>query len=233
MIEKPADLKEARTQLANTLESLILIKTKEANEIERQFSVDLLSSSRFVIPRGRVSLRIANLQDEVLGFVSVGENYKGLREDPLFMKFAKNMCIVGARFSGFEVSDLKSNPQKTETFIKHLVAHYQLIREAGVWPSFIKNAHFLSVFEVGRILTEAKSIFGSDTDSRTVLNTAVSQVFNKRYPSIAEAKQAYDKALTESHSVFGSDILSEKLVRTAAGLVFIKRYPSIAKAKQE
>lgn len=126
MIEKPADLKEARTQLANTLESLILTKTKEANEIERQFSVDLLSSSRFVIARGRISLRIAYLQDEVLGFVSVGENYKGCREDPQFMKFAKNMCIVAARVSDLKVSDLNSNPQKRETLIKHLVVHYQL-----------------------------------------------------------------------------------------------------------
>lgn len=67
MIEKPADLKEARTQLANTLESLILTKTKEANEIERQFSVDLLSSSRFVIARGRISLRIAYYKMKFLG----------------------------------------------------------------------------------------------------------------------------------------------------------------------
>jgi hypothetical protein len=233
MFEDPQSLKAARSTLAGMLEALIVVKTNEAKEIAACISGGLLGSSRFEVSRGRPSTRISELQDEVLGFISAHETYKSLRADNTFMTFAKNMCIIAAHNLNLQAAELKENPQKAETFIEHLVAHYDLVREAGVPTSIIKShIHSFSVFEVGRVLRDSIEFFGADTDSDALVRTAAVAVFMKRYSSVAEAKQTYDGALADARRVFGADTDTDALVRTAAFQVFTKQYKSVAEAKQ-
>ena len=233
MFEDPQSLKAASSALAETLDALIVVKTNEAKQIAACISDGLLGSSRFEVSRGRPSTRISGLQDEVLGFISAHETYKSLRADDTFMKFAKNMCIVAARNLNLQATELAKNPQKSETFIDHLVAHYELVLEAGVPASIIKSRiHSFSVFEVGKVLRDSTDIFGADTDTDALVRTAAVQVFRKKYSSVAEAKQTYDGALADARRVFGADTDTDALVRTAAFQVFTKQYKSVAEAKQ-
>lgn len=233
MINDHSDLREARLAIATALNARAISRTKETEAISKELSDELLTTPRFDTPRGGPSQRITEIQDEVLGFITADQRYQSLREDGVFMNFAKKMCIIAARFANFEAADLSRNPQKTETFIEHLVAHFQLLREADVPSSIIKSyAHGFSVFEVGQILTEAQTVFGADPDSEGLIRTAAGLVFHKKYSSIAEAKEAYNNAFYEACDRFGADADSEGLIRTAACLVFNKKYSSIAKAKE-
>ena len=83
-----------------------------------------------------------------------------------------------------------------------------------------------------KALTEARNVFGADTDSETLVRTAAGLVFIKKHTSIAEAKQVYDRALTDARNLFGADTDSRAIVHTAALQVFSKKYHSIAEAKQ-
>ncbi len=232
MLEFHIGLKEARASLAETLNDLILVKANEAKEISASISDGLLGCSRFELSRGGTRKRVSDLQDEVLGFIFAHETYKSLRADDTFMKFANNMCIIAVKNLNLQATDFATSPQKSETFIEHLLAHYQLLREAGVPASIIKiYAHSFSVFEVGKILIDSIEIFGGDPDTADLVRTAANYVLSKKYPTIAEAKHSYDVALADARKVFGVDQDTANLVRTAALKVFERKYASIAEAK--
>jgi hypothetical protein len=193
----------------------------------------LLEHDRFEIPRGSPSNQISDLQSTVRDLISADEAYESLSRDQTFMKFVRNMCIVTARSLNLKATELVNNPLMAEAFIEHLVAHYNLLSEAGVSESVIKfYGHSLSIFAIDKILRDSTEIFGADPKTRGLVRTTASLVFSKRYGSVIEAKEFYDRTLAEADKVFGADPKTESLVHTAANLVFMNKYPSVAEAKK-
>ncbi|MGA1192583.1 MAG: hypothetical protein ACO3XO_09910, partial [Bdellovibrionota bacterium] len=181
-------LGKTREEIAICLNQLVLRRTQEAQEFSKTCLDPLLDTPRFSTPRGRPSQRIAALQDEVLGFIKARYTPSAL-DLPLkaydsFLTFAGRMCIVGARFAELDARAFQRNSQKTELFVEHLIAHFQLLHEAGVANSILRTrAHNFSVFESGKILFEAEKIFGGDPDSAQLVKTAAVLVFQKQYQS--------------------------------------------------
>ena len=115
--------------------------------------------------------------------------------------------------------------------IEHAKAEYELM---GSWlpKSVVKSNSWCStVFDLYSILEQAHETFGTDKSTEDVVKTAALLVWNKKYPSIQDAKAAYDKHLKDAASTFGTDKSTEDVVKTAAYLVWKKTYPAIQDAK--
>lgn len=230
------DLSEARHALTAVLQN-------RAAQLEQRDSLkvpdrwqrrerDLLDRGSITLMPGGTDSRIRAVQHEVLSALAADPERRGMRSDPTFVRFARNMCIISARFFGWSQEELRASPEMTQKFVEHLVAHYQLLRER-ISPSTIRAVgHRYTLWEVGRIVTKAQQVFGTDPISEQMARTATTFVLLGKYDSIEEAKQNYGRALRQATRAFGGSSLSAPFIRAAAFLVFSKRYDSVAEVKE-
>ena len=218
---------------AQGLDALAPVARQEVRAIESSLADALLNHPPTQMLRGRPDNRIMGVQHEVLKAISTESCYQHLSEDSVFLGFASKMGIRFSKELGLTKEELAKTPVVVEALIEHLKAHYALLKDIGLPNSLIKaQGHKFTLWDVNAIVIDAERIFGADPATAPLARTAADQVLQKRYASVAEAKQFYDAALADARAIFGSDADSETVVRTAAMEVFMKVYASIAEAKQ-
>ncbi len=154
------------------------------------------------------------------------ESTKVFAEDKTFHIYLKHMAKVAYRLLAQEENF--NDPIFRRALLKHICLEFELLRKLGVSSFIIKNfGHKHSVFHFEQLINEAQKNFG-----KKLAKTAAWFVWIGKYPSVHEAKAAYDKVHEEAIMTFGSDDSTKDVVGTATRFVWEGRRVSVQEAKE-
>lgn len=207
---------------------------RQSAEFRKEHLSPLLDTPRFQLVPGRASKRIVALQTATLHHIKSAHQFSAtdarLKEDDAFLDFTRKICAVAARFCNLSAEQIQKIPINANDFTEHIIAHYQLLQDAGLSRSLIGRSHSYSIFEVGKILSEAEQLFAGEQNTSSLMKTATALVFRNGYQSVQDAKDCYDAALQEALRYTASEGGKGFPAKTAALLVFEKKYASISDA---